>query len=105
MLDLDNPKTEYIFKAAVLEDQIRDVLSQMQDRGPEQQDELKADITDRILPELRQLNQDHFDSCPEIAAALEKLAVTVKNEDLDACWAEFSHFSDSMGDNFGSCFI
>lgn len=105
MLDLDNPKTEYIFKAAVLEDQIRDVLSQMQEQGPEQQDELRAEITDTILPELHQLNHDHFDSSPVITAALDKLAATIEREDLDTCWVEFSHFSDSMGDNFGSCFI
>lgn len=107
MLDLDNPKTEYIFKAAVLEDQIRDVLTRMQgqEEDREQIDALKAEITDSILPELHQLNQDHFESCQAITTALEKLESTIKNQDLQASWAEFNQFSDSMGDNFGTCFI
>lgn len=107
MLNLDNPKTEHIFRAAVLEDQIRDALTQMQEQEPdaEQIEALKAEITDSILPELHQLNRDHFDSCQAISTALEKLGSTIKNQDLEASWAEFNKFSDSMGDNFGTCFI
>lgn len=102
---LDNPKTEYIFKAAVLEDQIREILNQTQDMPPEQANELMAQITDEVIPQLRQLNDEHFDNNPAINASLDEIAQAIVKQDLEACREAFTHFSDNMGENFGTCFV
>ena len=103
MLDLHDPQTQHIFRAAIVEDEIRAHLVAIRQGGDRTERASRyQDIVSRIIPELRRLNDGHFNASRGITKLLDDLESSVAQQDLDLCWKRFYALAESPGDNFGT---
>ncbi|MDA7418007.1 hypothetical protein PGB34_16710 [Xenophilus arseniciresistens] len=104
MLDLGHPHTQHIFRASAIQDRIRVHIRHIKE-GAEPADCARRfeDIAQRIIPELHQLNRDHFGSSAGITRHLEEIALAATQQDVELCGRLFHAMADGMGDNnFGT---
>ncbi|RDH43708.1 hypothetical protein [Zooshikella ganghwensis] len=102
MLDFESPNTDYIFKAAALEDRIRALLVQIKSTPGTNQSSAREEIVDRWIPELRALNRESFGNHPGINATLGNLEYSVNELSLEECWQAFLLLAEQPGENFGT---
>jgi hypothetical protein len=103
MLDLIYPQTQYVFRAAVLEDRIRSILRMRWFSDQELIDEETRVAICQILFELSKLNKEHFDGQVAIQRQLDALHQTILCRTELAVFSEqFVKFTSGPGDNFGT---
>jgi len=103
MLDLSDPQTQHIFRAAALEDEIRKQLVAIKkDVMGSEHSSRYLDIVSRVIPALRRLNEEHFGSSYGITKHLDDISAAATQNNLDLCWKHFLALADSPGDNFGT---
>jgi hypothetical protein len=59
MLNLDNPQTKHIFRAAAIQDRIREHLVKIETSNNADATVRYQEIVDSIIAELRNLNDEH----------------------------------------------
>lgn len=102
MLQHGNPQNEYIWRAAMIEDEIRKSLVYCLESKVITSKE-RLHISNNILPKLLDLNNRHFGGCPKIKQQLCSLNEVILNEEsLEIIWNEFLKYADSPGNNFGT---
>ncbi len=114
MLDLDHPRTQFIFEASRIEEQMRGLLLAWLSGEALQG---QAEILNVLLPRLHDLNRQHFGHAAGISATLNRLAAAVQrfdvrrfnlncrgadSADAQAAWTCFLDLAERPGDNFGT---
>lgn len=103
MLDPRDPQSEHVFHAAALEERIRAHLAAIQrDIGGHDMEWRYREIIEGIIPELRRLNEEHFDSSAGITRQLAALEAAAGRHDIEQAWSLFIAFAESPGENFGT---
>lgn len=106
MLNLDDPQSEYIFKASGIEDRIRAELLLMRDaKGSAELIGREEEICLVLIPQLHQLNQQHFGDSPKIRQTIQALEQAVGRLDHARAWNCFLALAEHPGDNFGTWMI
>lgn len=105
MLNLNDPQSEFIFKASRLQERIRPIILEAgrNNRNLNGKEQQEISI---ILLELRKLNEDHFGASEEIQETLDRLENTIMaNDSIEWIWEAFMDLSERSGGNFGTCWI
>lgn len=102
MLDLSHPRTEYIFQAARIEDEIRKHLVAMRECASDVTAHRYQEIHELFIPMLKALNAEHFGKSKDIDDALDRISAAAQAHDLVKCSSEFYPFADAPGANFGT---
>lgn len=103
MLDLRDPLTQYVFRAAALEDEIRAHLVAVRRGGDGADHESRyQNIISRVIPDLRRLNSEHFGASQGISDSLDALETAITLNDLDLSWKLFFKLAEAPGENFGT---
>ncbi|WP_338846278.1 hypothetical protein V8J88_21265 [Massilia sp. W12] len=103
MLDLNHPKTQHIFEAARIEDEIRRLLVAWRQNGPASALPQSAEYAlQSSLAELHKLNQNHFGASGGIGNTLSALETAISHGDSNESWRAFIKLAEAPGENFGT---
>ena len=106
MLNLDDPHSEFIFEASGIEDLIRAELLLMRDaKGSAELIGREETIRLVLIPQLHQLNKQHFDDSPKIRQTIQAFEHAVSGSDHARVWNCFLALAEHPGDNFGTWMI
>jgi hypothetical protein len=103
MLDLNHPRTKYIFEASALLDEIRGELTALETaKGSAEMIGRTEHICLVLIPKLHALNQEHFENLPAITEGLEALAKATGALNYKQAWEHLVDLEGQPGkDNFG----
>lgn len=101
MLNHHDPETQYVFRAAALEDYIRAYLVAARGGDSADHESRYQNIISRVIPELRRVNSEHFGASKGISDSLDALETAITLNDLDLSWELFDKLT-GLGDNFGT---
>jgi len=103
MYDPNHPQTQYVFRAAALEDRIRSILNMCWFSDQKMIDEETKVAICEVIFELSKLNAEYFGGQVAIQRQLDALHQTILCETELAVFCEqFGKFTCGPGDNFGT---
>lgn len=108
MLDLNHPRTEYVFAASRLEDAVRDVAERIIAAQPSERPKLLAEA-ERSIDAMRSLNLERFGGTASIASAIDNLQIAIRaladgaSPNWEAIGPAFTRLASN--DGFGTVWI
>lgn len=99
----NHPQSRFIFQASGIESKIRtEILEMKSAKGSAELIGRQEHVLLFLLPQLHDLNANHFNNSTAITQTLNALGDAVGKLDHDAAWDAFLNLAERPGNNFGT---